>query len=134
MATDSSHQVETTKALSALEQERKEENEGKSAAWAFVWTLFTFKIITVGIIWYAAAGSSESSGMLMATTWFWFIIPAIAIAGPVLYRVRLIRQRRRRKALRQAEWSTEGGEDAPQIHPADVQIIMHLPGEDRPVA
>ncbi len=133
MATDSSHPPQTTKALAAMERERKEEKENKKTVWGFVWTLFGFKIVTIGVIWYAAAGSRESSDMIMATTWFWLLIPAVAIAGPLLYRYRLIRQRRRRETLRNAEWSTTGGAPAAPTDSADVQIIFHLPDPDRPL-
>ena len=130
MAADMPHQAETARALAALEQERKEEAESKKTVWAFVWTLFGFKIVTIGIVWYAASGSSESTGMILANTWYWMAIPIFAIAGPLLYRWRLVKQRRRREALRAAEWSTTGGTGTSGGDSGDIQIIVRQIGGD----
>lgn len=90
--------------LAILEQERKTESDGKQAVWVFLWTLFVFKIVTIGIILYAAKGSNEARALLFATSWIWLGIPAAAFAGPILYWRRLIHQRRRRDDLRRSEW------------------------------
>ena len=90
--------------LKQLERERREESDARATVWAFLWVLFGFKIATVGIIWYVAAGSSESLVMIAATTWYWLVIPIGAISGPLLFRWRMIKMRRRREELRQAEW------------------------------
>lgn len=129
-------------AQEALERERKEEADARATVWTFVWTVFVFKIVTVLIIIYVASGSGESIGMTLATTWYWFIIPGFALAGPLLYRWRLIGQRRRREQLRNAEWmvSPETPPDralasgAPA--PSGIQIIIHSPRPDdeRPLA
>jgi hypothetical protein len=100
--------------LAMREEERRIDESGRRASWAFLWTLFAFKIATVGIIWYAATstGSHELS-FIIATTWYWFAIPILAISGPLLYRWRLVQQRRRRQALRGSEWMDQhrkGGE------------------------
>lgn len=124
MAADMSHQPETERVLAALEHERKEEAESKKTVWAFIWTLFGFKIVTVGIVWYAASGSSESTGLILANTWYWLAIPIFAIVGPLLYWWRLVKQRRRREALRAAEWSTTGGTGTSGGHSGDIQIIV----------
>lgn len=134
MAADMSHQPETARVLAALEQERKEEAESKKSVWAFVWTLFGFKIVTVGIVWYAASGSSESTSLILANTWYWIAIPIVAIAGPLLYWWRLVKLRRRRTALHAAEWTTSGatvtgGDDA-----KDIQVIVrHIGGDGKPL-
>ena len=130
MAADMSHQPETERVLAALEHERKEEAESKKTVWAFIWTLFGFKIVTVGIVWYAASGSSESTGLILANTWYWLAIPIFAIVGPLLYWWRLVKQRRRRQALRAAEWSTSGGAGASGGIDKDIQIFMRHLGDD----
>ena len=126
-------------ALEALERERKEEADAHTTVWAFIWTVFAFKIITILIIIYVASGSGESIGMTLATTWYWFIIPGFAIAGPLLYRGRLIGQRRRRKALLDAEWmvtpETSPSRGTMGVAPRSsdgVQIIIHRPDDERP--
>jgi hypothetical protein len=99
----------------AMRQEEHERDEsGKRAGWTFLWTLFVFKIVTVGIIWYAATSThSNETPFIIATTWYWFLIPIIGISGPLLYRWRLVRMRRRREALRGAEWmGRQHGHDA----------------------
>jgi hypothetical protein len=105
--------------LRQLEQERKEESDARATVWAFLWILFGFKITTIGIIWYVAAGSGESLAMIVATTWYWMVIPVLAISGPLLIRWRMIRLRRRREQLKQSEWSTRPDAlDDRAVHPA----------------
>lgn len=102
--------------LQRLERERRSESDGIAAAWAFLWVLFAFKIATVGIIMYVASGSGESIVMVAATTWYWFVIPILALSGPLLIRWRMIKMRRRREELRKAEWQVD-----PEI------VTLHLP-------
>jgi len=90
--------------LIRLEQERKNNAEGSATAWGFLWVLFGFKIATVGVIWWAATGSGEDLSYIIATTWYWMVIPIGALAGPLLIRWRMIKLRRRREALRRSEW------------------------------
>ncbi len=97
----------TDRVLRQLEQERKEESDARATVWAFLWILFGFKFITIGIIWYVAAGSGESIAMIAATTWYWMVIPILAISGPLLVRWRMIKLRRKREQLKQSEWSTK---------------------------
>jgi hypothetical protein len=42
--------------------------------------------------------------LLGATTWPFLVLPAIAVAGPLLFYWRLRRVRARREQLRRAEW------------------------------
>ncbi|MEJ7901039.1 MAG: hypothetical protein WKF63_04285 [Thermomicrobiales bacterium] len=100
--------------LKQLEREHREESDARATVWAFLWVLFGFKIVTVGIIWYVAAGSGESLVMIAATTWYWLVIPIAAISGPLLFRWRMIKMRRRREELRRAEWREE-----------PVKVIIH---------
>jgi len=93
--------------LKQLERERREESEERATVWAFLWVLFAFKMATIGVIWYVAAGTGESLVMITATTWYWLVIPIAAITGPLLVRWRMIKMRRRREELRQAEWREE---------------------------
>lgn len=75
--------------------------------WAFVWTLFGFKMAVVGIILYMHPGHATNL-LVLATTWFWVIIPMIALTGPVVFRWRLMKLRKRRAALQQSEWLVDG--------------------------
>lgn len=99
---DQSEQV-----LRRLAREQREEQEARKTVWAFVWILFGFKICTVAIIWYVAAGSDESIALIASTTWFWLAIPIIALSGRWAYRRRMVRMRKQRKALQHAEWNVE---------------------------
>ncbi|MDP9354199.1 MAG: hypothetical protein M3R02_02770 [Chloroflexota bacterium] len=90
-------------ALSALEAEAKRDQDEMSAAWAFIWILFAFKMATVFLI-YWASQSYDTGMFLVATTWFWLIIPLVACAAPLLFRYRLLKVRRRRAQLRRSEW------------------------------
>jgi hypothetical protein len=96
-------------ALKRAEAERKREADEKAAVWGFLWTLFAFKIITVGVllIWIAPG---EFAAVAALATWPFLIIPGAALAGPVGYQVRKRRIRRRREALERAEFSVDGGE------------------------
>src|SRR5680860_323571 len=97
----------TDRVLKQLERERREESEERATVWAFLWVLFAFKMATIGVIWYVAAGTGESLVMIAATTWYWLVIPIAAITGPLLVRWRMIKMRRRREELRRAEWREE---------------------------
>lgn len=77
--------------------------DDKTAAWAFVWILFAFKMATLGIVVYMNP-SVITWTIVVATSWFWLIVPAIAFAGPILFRWRLVKLRKRRAALRRSEW------------------------------
>lgn len=107
--------------LAMRQKERIRDDSGHKAGWTFLWTLFVFKIVTVGIIWYAATSSdSRETSFIIATTWYWFAIPILAIAGPLLYRWRLIQQRRRREVLRGAEWMDRAGSNDLPIKVSDI--------------
>jgi type VI protein secretion system component VasK len=74
---------------------------------AFLWTLFIFKMATVGAIFWAAGGSGEAGILLSATTWPWLIIPGIVLFGWLAFHFRLRRVRARRRALLRAEWMVD---------------------------
>ena len=107
MATPHIEDQRDNRKLALLEIERKTDADARQTVWVFLWSLFGIKIGTVAVIWYAAGGSAEAQVLVYATTWFWLIIPAAALAGPFLYWRRMIRQRRRRDELRHAEWHVE---------------------------
>jgi hypothetical protein len=79
-------------------------DEGTSfGAWTLVWCLYLTKLATIVII-VLMQHSYDVAVFVTITTWFWFG-PMIALgAGPLLYRIRLRRVRRRRAALERAEW------------------------------
>ncbi len=82
------------------------DQEGVAAAWAFVWILFAFKMITVALIFYHLR-TVETGVILAVTTWYWLPVIGLMIAGPLLFRLRLRRLRARREALRRAEWMVD---------------------------
>lgn len=84
------------------EQERARDD--RSTVWVFVWTLFVFKMLTLGAIIWAASGSSESLAVVIGTNWYYAIFPVLVIVGPVAYHIRVRRVRRRRAAMIRAEW------------------------------
>jgi FtsH-binding integral membrane protein len=83
--------------------EQKQRDDEHVTVWTFLWVLLAFKIATViAIIW--ASRSWEAGALVSATTWPFLIIPAVALAGPVIYRVRVRRVRARRAELLRSEW------------------------------
>ncbi len=104
MATVDIHRFATEASQAAEDRQKADE---RSTVWVFLWTLFVFKMATVGAIFWAAGGSTEAGVLLTATTWPWLILPAFAIAGPFIYYFRLRRVRARREQLRRAEWMIE---------------------------
>lgn len=98
------------RALRNMEHERKRDAEERLTGWTVVWTLFAFKMATVGLIWYAGNGSrddgAKADGLLVATTWYWLAIPVVALSGVVAYRLRLRAARKRVAHMKQAEFAT----------------------------
>jgi hypothetical protein len=110
----------TARALATLERERKEEADSRAAVWGFLWTLFAFKILTVGVIWWAATGTGESLAVIAATTWYWLVIPIAAITGPMLVKWRMIKLRKKRQQLLRSEWDVSR---EPRMH------VLHIPDD-----
>jgi hypothetical protein len=104
MATVDIHRFATEASHKADEKEKASE---RTTVWAFVWTLLVFKIATVAVIFWAAEGSGEAGILIWATTWYWLAIPIFAIAGPLVYFVRIRRVRAKREQLRREEWLVE---------------------------
>jgi hypothetical protein len=93
-------------ALRQQEAEHERAREERQSLWMFLWVLFGFKVVSVGVlIWWIEW--DEFVYLVGLTTWPWIAIPGLAISGPILNRLRLRRVRRKREALRQAEFSTE---------------------------
>jgi hypothetical protein len=99
--TQSIHEFATE---SSHAQEAKQKKDEKTTVWVFVWTLFVFKVVTIGAILWASGGTGEAKILLAATSWLWVGIPIFAVAGPIAFLVRRRRVRRRRKELQRAEW------------------------------
>jgi hypothetical protein len=95
-------------ALKRAEAERKQEADEKAAVWGFVWTLFAFKVITVGVllVWLDPLDFVKVASIAI---WPFLIIPGVALAGPVGYRWRRRRVRRQLGKLKHAEFSTGDG-------------------------
>jgi hypothetical protein len=83
----------------------REEDE-KASIWAFVWTLFAFKLITVALMLYHLR-SWESNAVIFATTWYWFPLLGVLGAAPLALRYRLRKARARREELLRSEWMVE---------------------------
>ena len=100
---DAAQVTHTQAVLEAMEREAERDRQESFSAWGFVWVLFAFKIITVVVIFWNDI-TYKAGAVLGATTWYFAIIPLLAFAGPILFRWRLYRTRRRRAHLQRAEW------------------------------
>lgn len=85
----------------------KQSDDERSTVWAFVWTLFFFKIATLLATFWAAAGSVDAAILMLKTNWFWVGLPMFAIWAPVAFHYRLRRVRRRRAVMMRSEWMLE---------------------------
>ncbi len=95
---------------SAAEQRRQADE--RTTVWVFIWTLFTFKMVTVALIYWASQDYAATS-LLAATTWIWFGVPLLAVSGPLIFRYRLLRVRAKRERLFRAEWLLRDSEAPP---------------------
>lgn len=95
--------------LRDMEHEHNRDRDERITGWTVVWVLFFFKMGTVALIWWAAYGSREDGaavgGLLAATTWYYILIPVIALSGFIGYRLRLRAVRKRVEELRKAEFT-----------------------------
>jgi hypothetical protein len=71
--------------------------------WGFVLTLFFFKLIVVGIIFWNMQ-TFESGVILISTLWYYFPPIILLGAGPAIFYFRLRKARARRAELQRAEW------------------------------
>ena len=96
-------------AIQRMEAEHKLARQERTTSWGVVWTLFTFKMCTVAmILWIgrysAEAGTEKSWAYIISTTWYWFIIPIVALSGIVVWQIRLRKARKKAAALRRSEF------------------------------
>lgn len=84
--------------------EEKQKRDEHTTVWVFIWTLFVFKVVTVGAILWASGWSGEARLLMFATSWIWIGFPLFALAGPTIFFIRRRRVRRKRVALQRAEW------------------------------
>jgi len=113
--TQSIHEFATEAGHASAAKQKKDE---KTTVWVFVWTLFVFKVATIGAILWASGGTGEAGLLLAATSWLWVGIPIFAVAGPVAFFVRRRRVRRRRRELQRAEWMLN---EAASSEPGDLR-------------
>lgn len=111
-------------ALRDMELEHNRDRQERITGWTVIWVLFGFKMGTVALIWWAANGSREEGaaveGLLAATTWYYLIIPIVALSGFIGYRIRLRAARKRVEELRKAEFM----EAQRQAHIAAVRVEL----------
>ena len=84
--------------------EIRQKKDERTTVWVFVWTLFVFKVVTIGAILWASGGTGEAKVLVAATSWLWIGIPIFAVAGPSALFIRRRRVRRKRQALMRSEW------------------------------
>lgn len=98
------HGAKRSSILAQQDAEAKEARDAKQVVHVFLWTLFVFKIITLAVlvIWI---DPRDVWLLIGVSAWPWFVIPGIALAGPIGYQIRLRRMRRKRESLRRAEWA-----------------------------
>lgn len=87
----------------AIRHDPGDEEFDRGAVWAFLGILFAFKMATVVLIFWHMR-TAETGALLAATTWYWFPVVGVLVAGPLLFRYRLLKVRARREQLRRAEW------------------------------
>lgn len=80
-----------------------DEEDSTAAVWGFVLTLFFFKLIVVGIVFWNM--QTFESGVILASTLWYYFPPIILLgAGPTIFYFRLRKARARRAELQRAEW------------------------------
>ena len=93
-----------------MEAEHKLLADERFSGWAVIWTLFAFKMATVAVILVVGrqsseAGTEKSWAYIISTTWYWFIIPIVALSGIIAWQLRLRRARKRARDYKRAEFS-----------------------------
>jgi hypothetical protein len=95
------------RALRAQEAEQARDRAERQQLWIFVWILAGFKFLTVAILIFWIEWEQVLYIAAM-TSWWWILVPGIAFSGPILHRVRMRRVRRKRAALKRAEFGAHG--------------------------
>lgn len=92
-------------------REEQEQAEWRRAAWNMFWLLVIGKLaimIALAVVAFRMFHSSSRSwSVLLLLNWSWILLAVILVAGPLLYRWRLYRVRRKRQALIHAEWHVD---------------------------
>lgn len=83
--------------------EEQENEESQAPGWALAVVLGAFKLFTVGLV-ILIQPTGETIGLTLATSWPWLVVGLALVASPALFWLRLLRVRRKRKRLLQAEW------------------------------
>lgn len=85
------------------QRDDNDESEGAATVWAFLLTLFVFKVVTVVLIFWHLR--TWEAGIILGST-LWYVFPPLILlgAGPAIFYYRLRKVRARRDALRRAEW------------------------------
>jgi FtsH-binding integral membrane protein len=90
--------------LRAQQAEQQRDRDERQQLWAFVWILFGFKFLTMALLIFWIEWEQVLYIAAM-TSWWWLVVPAVALSGPIMNRLRMRRMRRKRAALRSAEFS-----------------------------
>jgi Flp pilus assembly protein TadB len=92
-------------------REEQEQAEWRRAAWNMFWLLAIGKLvimIALAIVgFHLLHPSGRSWGVIALLNWSWILLAVILVIGPLAYRWRLHRVRRKRLALIHAEWNVE---------------------------
>jgi hypothetical protein len=103
MAIDHPPHVSLSDQQKRVDWEGEGNHDEKAVVWAFLWTLFAFKIVTIlTVLW--VTHSWEFVIYFAVSTWPFLVIPGIASAGPVVFYFRKRRLRQRRAELQRSEW------------------------------
>ncbi|MFL5758780.1 MAG: hypothetical protein ACJ789_03525 [Thermomicrobiales bacterium] len=87
-----------------------DDEETTFSAWVLVWTIVAAKVATLLLVLWAVH-DFKTGVLLAATTWIWLLAIVALCAAPVLFRIRLRRVRRKREALKRAEWMIPSSEE-----------------------
>jgi hypothetical protein len=82
--------------------------EGRAALWTMVGILVVFKVATTAMIIAASPEASHTIlALFVAFHWPFVLFGAIFAAAPLLFWLRLVRVRAKRRQLQAAEWRVE---------------------------
>ncbi len=103
-------------AVRRMEAEHKMLADERFSGWAVIWTLFAFKLATIAVILVVGrhsseAGTEKSWAYIISTTWYWFIIPIVALSGVIAWKLRLRKARKQAMLYRRSEFSIMNASD-----------------------
>lgn len=118
-------------AVRRMEAEHKMLADERFSGWGVIWTLFAFKLTTVAVILYVGRNSSEAGtdkswAYIISTTWYWFIIPIVALSGIVAWRLRLRKARKHAQQLKRSEFSILASSDLMSLTDEEKERLSHL--------